>query len=217
MVNRSSVWRYFDIWLVAAVLLLTSYGILMIRSAVTGAPLQAGLPADQVQWAIIGVVLMLVIASVDYRVLTSSHWYIYAGLILALILVLVGGVLGNDTRRWIPIPGSEIRIQPSEFGRIFLTVTLGQFLANRRHRINQFSNTVASLIYVGIPIALIFVQPDLGMSVLYISVWFVMIWLAGLPLSHFAVLGRGGDWHDCGRFPIIGRLSARAYYHLCQS
>ncbi|MBK7894710.1 MAG: FtsW/RodA/SpoVE family cell cycle protein [Anaerolineaceae bacterium] len=40
----------------------------------------------------------------------------------------------------------------------------------------------------GVPIALIFVEPDLGMSVLYVSVWFVMIWLAGLPLSHFAIL-----------------------------
>ncbi|WP_420629910.1 FtsW/RodA/SpoVE family cell cycle protein [Candidatus Leptofilum sp.] len=202
-VRRTSVWRYFDIWLVAAVLLLTSYGILMIRSAVTGAPLQAGLPADQVRWAIIGVVLMLVVASIDYRVLTSSHWYIYVGLILTLVWVLVGGALGNDARRWIPIPGSEIRIQPSEFGRIFLPVMFGQFLASRRDRIGQFSNTIASLIYVGIPIALIFVQPDFGMSVLYISVWFVIIWLAGLPLSHFAILAVLGVGTLAAVFPFL--------------
>ena len=188
MEARTSVWRYFDIWLVAAVLLLTSYGILIIRSAVTGAPAFEALPGDQIQWAVIGVIIMVVIASIDYRVLTSSHWYIYAGLVLALVLVLVAGALGNETRRWIEIPGIGIRIQPSEFGRIFLPITFGHFLANRRNRMNQFSNTIASLIYVGVPIALIFVEPDLGMSVLYISVWFVMIWLAGLPLSHFAIL-----------------------------
>lgn len=187
-VRRTSVWRYFDIWLVAAVLLLTAYGILMIRSAVTGAPAFEDLPGDQVQWAVIGVIIMLVIASIDYRVLTSSHWYIYVGLILTLVLVLVAGALGNDTRRWIEIPGANIRIQPSEFGRIFLPVMFGQFLANRRNRISQFSNTIFSLMYVGIPIALIFVQPDLGMTLVYISVWFVMIWLAGLPLSHFVIL-----------------------------
>ena len=169
----------------------------------TGAPLQAGLPADQVRWAIIGVVIMLAIASIDYRILTSSHWYIYSALILALILVLIGGVLGNETRRWIPLPGTETRIQPSEFGRIFLTVTLGQFLANRRDRMGQFSNTIASLIYVGVPIALIFVQPDLGMSVLYISVWFVMIWLAGLPLSHFAILAVLGIGTIVAVFPLL--------------
>ena len=203
MGDRSSVWRYFDIWLVAAVLLLTSYGILMIRSAVTGAPAFAELPADQIQWAVIGVVTMLVIASVDYRVLTSSHWYIYAGLVLALVLVLVAGALGNETRRWIEVPVVNIRIQPSEFGRIFLTITFGQFLANRQNRMNRFSNTVASLIYVGVPIALIFVQPDLGMSVLYISVWFVMIWLAGLPLSHFAILAVLGVGTIAAVFPFL--------------
>jgi rod shape determining protein RodA len=202
-VNRASVWRYFDIWLVAAVLLLTAYGILMIRSAVTGAPALENSPADQIQWAIIGVIIMVAIASIDYRVLTSSHWYIYAGLVLALVLVLVAGALGNETRRWIAVPGTTVRIQPSEFGRIFLTVTFGQFLANRRNRINQFSNTIASLIYVGVPIALIFVQPDLGMSVLYISVWFVMIWLAGLPLSHFAILAVLGVGTIAAVFPFL--------------
>ena len=202
-VARTSVWRYFDIWLVAAVLLLTAYGILMIRSAVTGAPLQEGLPADQVRWAVIGVVLMLAVASIDYRVLTSSHWYIYAALVLSLVLVLVAGALGNETRRWIAVPGTTIRIQPSEFGRIFLAVTFGQFLANRRHRINRFSNTIVSLVYVGIPIALIFLQPDLGMSILYISVWFVMIWLAGLPLSHFAILAVLGIGTVAAVFPFL--------------
>jgi rod shape determining protein RodA len=79
-------------------------------------------------------------------------------------------------------------IQPSEFGRIFIAITFGQFLANRQKRIHQFSNTIITLIYVGIPIALIFVQPDLGMSMLYIVIWFVMLWLAGLPMSHFITL-----------------------------
>jgi rod shape determining protein RodA len=203
MVDRTSVWRYFDIWLVAAVLLLTAYGILIIRSAVTGAPAFEALPTDQVRWAIIGIIIMFAVAFVDYRVLTSAHWYIYAGLVLTLALVLVAGAIGNDTRRWIEVPGLGIRIQPAEFGRIFLPVTLGQFLATRRNRMNQFSNTIISLIYVGVPIALIFVEPNLGMSVLYISVWFVMIWLAGLPLSHFAILAVLGIGSIAIVFPFL--------------
>ena len=202
-VRRASVWRYFDIWLLSAVVLLTAYGILMIRSAVTGAPDLEPLAGVQIQWAVIGIVIMLVVASVDYRVLTSSHWYIYATLILALLLVLVAGVLGNETRRWIEIPVIDLRIQPSEFGRIFLPLTFGQFLANRRNHINRFSNTIASLIYIGLPIALIFLEPDLGMSVLYISVWFVMIWLAGLPLSHFAILAVLGIGSIAVVFPFL--------------
>ncbi len=184
---KRSVWRHFDIWLTAAVVLLTGYGILMIRSAVTGAPAFEPLPMVQVRWAIIGFVIMLIFAAIDYRYLTSAHWYVYGVLVAALIFVVIGGQVNNDARRWIDL--GFIEIQPSEFGRIFLAVTFAQFLANRRHKINRFTNTLTTLVYIGIPIALIFLQPDLGMSILFIIIWFVMIWLAGLPLSHFLILG----------------------------
>jgi rod shape determining protein RodA len=187
--NRS-VWRYFDIWLLAAVLLITAYGILMIRSAVTGAPALEGHPQLQLQWAIIGLVVMFFVAAIDYRFLTSSHWYIYGAFVAALVFVIIGGQINNEARRWISL--GFIEIQPSEFGRIFLAVTFAQFLATRKHLINRFSNTIISLIYVGLPIGLIFLQPDLGMSMLFIFIWFIMIWLAGLPLSHFAILAALG-------------------------
>ena len=53
MLSKTSVWRYFDVWLLAAVLLLTAYGILMIRSAITGAPAFATYPQQQLIWAIL--------------------------------------------------------------------------------------------------------------------------------------------------------------------
>jgi rod shape determining protein RodA len=187
MLSPTSVWRYFDLWLTAAVLLLTAFGILMIRSAVTGAPLLEPRPFQQMQWATIGFVVMFIIAAIDYRILTASHWYIYWGLVIGLLLVLILGTIGIGAQRWIQITDT-IRIQPSEFGRVFITVSFGQFLANRRANIYRFSNTITTLIYIGIPIALIFLEPDLGMSILYIVIWFVMVWLAGLPLSHFAIL-----------------------------
>ena len=185
-----STWRHFDIWLTAAVLLLTGYGILMIRSAVTGAPAFETLPMAQVQWAVIGFIIMLIVSAIDYRYLTSAHWYIYAALVAALVFVVVGGQVNNDARRWINL--GFLEIQPSEFGRIFLAITFAQFLANRRHKINRFTNTITTIIYIGIPIGLIFLQPDLGMSILFIVIWFVMIWLAGLPLTHFLILGALG-------------------------
>lgn len=187
MLTRSSVWRYFDFWLFAAVVLLTAYGILMIRSAVTGAPAFEPLPGQQVVWAVVGIGILFVVAAIDYRLLTSAHWYIYAGILASLVIVAIVGQFGNEARRWIQVT-SNFRIQPSEFGRILLVVTFAQFLASRREKIGRFSNTVLSLVYIGVPVLLIFIQPDLGMSILFIVIWFVMIWLVGLPLSHFAVL-----------------------------
>ncbi len=188
--RSTSVWRHFDLWLTAAVLLLTAYGVLAIRSAVTGAPAFEDFPQRQVIFALIGFVVMLVIAAVDYRILTSSHWYIYALIVASLIIVYLIGVINNASRRWIDV--GVVQIQPSEFGRIFLAVTFAQFLVTRQHLTRRFSNTLLSLLYLGIPIALIFLQPDLGMSILFIAIWFVLVWLAGLPLSHFVVLAAVG-------------------------
>ena len=184
--QESSVWRYFDLWLAAAVILLTAYGVMMIQSAVTGAPAFETFPERQLIYALVGIMAMVIIAAIDYRVLTSGHWYIYAGIILSLILVAAVGKLGNASRRWFDL--GFIRIQPSEFGRIFLAVTFGQFLAQRQHLVNKFSNTLIALLYVGLPVALIFIQPDLGMSILFVVMWFVMMFMAGLPLSHFGIL-----------------------------
>jgi rod shape determining protein RodA len=202
MLTRTSVWRHFDIWLMAAVLLLTAFGILMIRSAVTGAPAQEPLPGLQIRFALAGIVITLVVAAIDYRYLTASHWYIYVGLLLTLIFVVVAGQINNEARRWIQVT-PQFQIQPSEFGRVLLAVTFAQFLANRRDRINRFSNTVVTLIYISLPVILIFVQPDLGMSVLFIVMWFVIIWLAGLPLSHFVVLGIIGIVSISAVFPNL--------------
>ena len=162
----------------------------MIESAVTGAPAFDDYPQRQLAYAVAGVAALFIIAAIDYRILTSGHWYIYAGMLASLALVLIIGSLGNASRRWFDL--GLIRIQPSEFGRIFLAVTFGQFLAQRQHLVHRFSNTLLALAYVGVPVALIFVQPDLGMSILFIVMWFVMIFMAGLPLTHFAALTTGG-------------------------
>lgn len=191
MLSKTSVWRYFDVWLLAAVLLLTAYGILMIRSAVTGAPAFASYPQQQLIWAGLGTVILLVVAAIDYRILTSGHWYIYGGLVLLLVFVIVSGQVNNQAQRWIQITPS-FQIQPSEFGRVFIAVTFAQFLANRRHLINRFTNTLATLAYFALPVGLIFIQPNLGMTLLFMFIWFIMIWLAGLPLRHFVLLGMLG-------------------------
>ena len=188
--SKASVWRYFDLWLAAAIILLTAYGILIQKSAVTGAPDLEPLPNRQIVWAAAGIVAMLVISAIDYRIFTAGHWYIYVALNVSLLLVVLIGQINNEARRWFDF--GFFQLQPSEFGRIFIALTLAQFLATRQRLMNRFANTILALVYIGIPIVLIFVEPDLGMSILYFVMWFIMIWMAGLPLSHFAILGSVG-------------------------
>jgi rod shape determining protein RodA len=190
MRSATSIWRYFDIYLTTAVVLLTAYGILMVRSAITGAPAFEDYDLRQFIFATVGFIAMMILASIDYRYLTSSHWYIYGLFIALLFLVLIAGQVSNASQRWIPL--GPINLQPSELGRVFLTIAFAQFLAMRERYMNQFSNTLLTLVYFGFPISLIFIQPDLGMSVLYVVIWFAMIVMAGLPLTHFLALAGTG-------------------------
>jgi rod shape determining protein RodA len=199
--KSASIWRHFDLWLAAAVILLTAYGILAIRSAVTGAPAYETFPLRQVVFAAAGVIIMLAVAAVDYRILTSSHWYLYVGLVVVLLYVALAGQINNEARRWISL--GFIEIQPAEFGRVLLAVTFAQFLARRQHLIGHFSNTIISLAYIGIPAALIFLQPDLGMVILFFVIWLVMIWLAGLRPLHFIILALTGAMTAVAIYPLL--------------
>ncbi|MCA9939012.1 MAG: rod shape-determining protein RodA [Anaerolineales bacterium] len=200
--SKTSVWRHFDLWLAAAIVLLTAFGILIQKSAVTGAPDLEPLPNRQILWAIAGITAMLIISAIDYRILTAGHWYIYLGLVASLLLVVLIGQINNEARRWFDF--GFFQLQPSEFGRIFIALTFAQFLGQRLRLMNRFSNTILSLIYIALPIGLIFIEPDLGMSILYFIMWFVMIWMAGLPLSHFAILGSTGL---VGALLVVPRLA----------
>lgn len=186
MRQQTSVWRYFDIWLTTAVIVLNAYGILIIRSAITRAPTFEGYELRQAQFAILGLVIMLFVAAIDYRILTSAHWYIYGVLLTLLGLVLIIGETRNNVAGWIPL--GLISFQPAELGRIILAITLGQFIAHRQKEIGRLRTLITSLIYMGAPILLLLVQPDLGMSILYIVIWFGMIIVAGLRLPHFFLL-----------------------------
>ena len=186
MKQESSIWHYFDFWLMGAVLLLTVYGVLIIHSAITNTPAFVGYEYRQLLFLAISMVILLVTASIDYRILTSAHWYIYAFLIFLLVAVLVLGEVQNSANRWIPL--GIIDLQPSELGRIFIPITLGQFLANRQRNIGKFSNTIITLIYMAVPLGLIFIQPNLGMTILFMVIWFGMMMIAGLPMRHFLIL-----------------------------
>jgi rod shape determining protein RodA len=60
-----------------------------------------------------------------------------------------------------------------------------------------------ALLYLALPVGLIFLQPDLGMSILFFIMWFVIIWLAGLPLSHFTVLAVTGIFGLVMLYPLL--------------
>lgn len=185
----TKTWRHFDFALMGAVLLLILFGVTMIRSANltsidTDVQAQAG---RQVIYALIGMVIVIAVSAVDYRVYSSYSVFIYAALIGLLMVVLVVGLASFGAVRWIDL--GIINFQPAELGKFLITLTLGSYVAQNKERIQRFSTVVRSLIHVSVPAALIFIQPDLSTALTYGVVWFAILWSAGVKISHLAVFG----------------------------
>ncbi len=183
----TKTWRHFDFALMGAVLLLILFGITMIRSANltsidTDVQGQAG---RQVIYALIGLVIVIAVSAVDYRVYSSYSLYIYGALIGLLVVVLIVGLASFGAVRWIDL--GIINFQPAELGKFLITLTLGAFVTQHRERVQQFGVVVRSLIHVGLPALLIFIQPDLSTALTYGVVWFAILWSAGVRISHLGM------------------------------
>ncbi len=187
MIESFSLWRRFDYILFAATIVLVVFGILMIASATQDAiddDIIRRVP-DQINFAIIGFIVAIVIASIDYRLLGSLSPWLYAGIVALLAITYAFGVEGaGGAKRWLNI---GIRIQPSEIGKIILIITLSQYIAERYLELGRLATVFRTMAHVAIPAALIFAQPDLGTTIVFLVIWAVIIWSAGLRLRHIAL------------------------------
>jgi rod shape determining protein RodA len=187
MRHPGNIWKQFDFVLLGLTIVLTIFGILMIRSATLGAvdPDLINRVPDQIRFAILGLVLLFALAALDYRLLGGIHHWLYLIMLALLILVKVFGVEGDGgSQSWLNI---GIRIQPSEIAKVLIIITLSMYLAQNYSRMDSLATLFRSLIHLGVPAVLIFSQPDLGMTIVFAVLWFTMVWAAGLRLKHIGM------------------------------
>lgn len=188
MKNNASFWQRFDFILFGACMILIGFGVLVIASATRDAvdPDLIRRVPDQITFAIIGIVAMFAMTLIDYRLLSGIYMWLYGLMVVLLLMVLFFGVEGDGgAQRWINL---GIRIQPSEVGKILIIITLSTYLAARLQDMDRFSMVIKSLIHLAVPAGLIFIQPDLGTTIVFAVLWATIIWAAGLRLRHIAIL-----------------------------
>lgn len=182
--RTTQFWRQFDYILLGTTALLIVFGVLMIRSATLDAvdPDLIRRVPDQIRYGIIGIGLVFALAALDYRLLGSLHTWLYLIMLVLLLMVFFFGVEGDGgARSWLNL---GIRIQPAEIAKILIIVTLAYHLARRYQHMHRLTTVIGSLIHVAVPTALIFIQPDLGTTIVFMVIWLTMIWAAGLTLRH---------------------------------
>ena len=179
-----SIWRRFDYLLLGTTIFLVIFGVMMIASATNGAiaqELTSRVP-NQIQFAVMGFTLMFILTLVDYRMLGAMHGWLYMLMVGLLLMVIFFGTEGDGgARRWINL---GILIQPSEIGKILILVTLGHYLSQRYERMDSMWTVLGSLGHMSVPVLLIFLQPDLGTTIVFMVLWAILVWAAGLRIRH---------------------------------
>jgi len=184
------IWRHFDILLLASVALLTIAGVAMIRSATAGNEELAEQVVRQAVYAALGLVVVLAVAAIDYRLWSGLSRPIYVVTLGALALIEIAGQVGFGSARWFNV--GIVLIQPSELAKILIILVLAAFLARHREELSRFKVVAQSMLLVGAPAGLVFLQPNLSTAIVFLVIWMALVWAAGIRSRYLlAVAGLG--------------------------
>ncbi|MBU1909523.1 MAG: rod shape-determining protein RodA [Verrucomicrobia bacterium] len=178
--------------MVIAVVLLLGIGVAFVYSAsYRGDDLPVpSFYRRQMVWALLGVAVFVLFVLVDYRRLRAAAGWLYGMSLVLLVLVLLVGKKVYGAYRWLSVFG--VQVQPSEFAKLALIVMLARFLGRPGRDLRHPLTTLRALVLLALPFALIVKEPDLGTAVVMVPMTVLMLFVAGTPLRHLALLGLVG-------------------------
>ncbi len=191
VLTERRLFYHFDWLLVVGPALLVAIGTVMIYNT-TGTPgldtsdLLHDLTFRQMIYAVVGFISLFVLAALDYRVYGQLRWAIYVGIVALLAVVVAFGQITHGAQRWIDL--SIIQLQPSELAKLFVVLVLARFLANHENEMTSWRYLGISLAIVGIPIGLVYFEPDLGTALVLGFIWLMMVLAAGMSGKQLALL-----------------------------
>lgn len=188
MTDRSS-WRNFDWPLFWAVLLLCGIGIGMIYSATFSTEDLKDLWLRQAILAGAGIIGLLVIALIDYRQLEILALPAFIIFMLSLVAVELFGVNQGGSQRWINVGGTLV--QPTESGKFFLIIFMAWYLSWYREYMDRLPYLIIALLLLLAPLVLVYLQPNLGMTITYAFLGGTLILVSGVRYWQLGVLGAG--------------------------
>ncbi len=181
---QMSITNYFkriDIWLILLITVLTAIGVLAISSA-TAYSGDEGLVKKQIISFVIGLVLMLVVMSIDYHLLGEWYLMIYIVTLLFLVAVFFIGKHVNGAARWIMI--GPIQIQPSEFAKISMILCTAKLIDKYHKKINELWPILIIGMFQFVPFILINRQPNLSTSIVLMIILVIQLFVTKLNMKY---------------------------------
>jgi rod shape determining protein RodA len=194
-----------DVVLALTTVLVAAMGVVLVYSATRSKLALAGINPHyfltrQAAYVVVGFVVMVVIAALDYRWLEHASAVLYVAMILALLAMFSGiGSSALGATRWVQV--GPLQLQPSSFATLVLIVTVATFCARRPQGLG-LRDLIKVLALAGVPIGLVLKQPDLGSAIVMSVVLLVMLVIAGIPNRYLLLL------------VALAALSAFAVVHL---
>ncbi|MCL1917998.1 MAG: rod shape-determining protein RodA [Peptococcaceae bacterium] len=183
---------YVDVSLLCLLLLLLAASLFVLSTAAYN--LVPGDPYFYVKshavWMGTGLLLALGVACVDYKYTRHVYWGLYGFNVLMLLVVEFMGTAARGSQRWLEVLDG-ISFQPSEFAKIIVVVSLACFLSKRSQNLRRYRDFVIPFLFVAFPMVLVFFQPDLGTSLVFLAIFVGMMFVAGAHPVKFGSLIAG--------------------------
>ncbi|KKC26810.1 cell division protein FtsW [Sphingomonas sp. SRS2] len=143
----------------------------------------------QLAWTVIAVPVMISVSALPVKV--ARRMALIGGCIFLVLLALVPivGSTANGAQRWIGV--GSAKLQPSEFLKPLFAVGMA-WLFSLRARNPGLPFALISVVPIALVAGLLMKQPDFGQTVIFVSVWVVLLMLSGASLKLLGLLGAGG-------------------------
>ncbi len=205
-------WRRGDKLLLALCLAASLYGLLLIFSATRWTNSNRSVLV-QALGILLGVVAYIALSSVDWELFVEKRWKWILGFNVAFVLALIPFGTGENTtgnRSWIPIPGTPLNIQPAEVVKLsFILLFAYQCARLQKKDISSIPSVLQLLVHAGGMAGLIvLVSHDLGMALVYLFLFVVLTWMAGVKVRWFVLAGAVG----CGGIALLWPKLSTQYF-----
>lgn len=209
--DRSAVanwWWTVDRWFLAAFLMLMGFGVVLSFAASPAVAERIGLTqfhfvTRQIIYMLPAVAVMLGVSFLNARRVRRVALVMLIGALALMVLTLFIGLEVKGSRRWIHIFG--ISVQPSEYLKPAFVVICA-WLFHEHARQPEIPGNLFAMLLLGLVLALLVAQPDLGQTMLVLGTWGAMFFIAGMPWLWIAVLGAlaaGGAFSAYSIFPHV--------------
>ncbi len=136
----------------------------------------------------VGIVLMIAAALLDYRVWnTRLTWIIWLVVVALLVATMFVGTEINGGTRWVSVFGQQF--QPSEFAKVAMILLASTLVIQLRESLNITPTIITIGVAVGLPVALIMLQPDLGTTLIIFAGIIAVAWFGELSMKPIAIAG----------------------------